>query len=70
MSLRLIENEKTTLANFPDFNLTDAFKILAFSKQQRLPLSIANHKKTLIKDKVIDTLSDLELNTALISLPG
>lgn len=70
MSLRLIENEKVTLANQPDFNLTDAFKVLAFSKENRIPLAIAPRKKSLIKDKVIDNLSDLELNCALISLPG
>lgn len=55
----------------PDFNLTDAFKVLAFSKQNKMPLAIApKRKKTILKDKVVDALNDLELNCALISLPG
>jgi hypothetical protein len=54
----------------PDFNLTDAFKVLAYGKANRMPLAIAPKRKTVLKDKVIDQLTDLELNCSLISLPG
>jgi len=58
MSSKMIESEKCLLLSQPDFNVNDAFKVLVLA-QKRNNNQISKQ-----------TFSDLELNTALLGLPG
>lgn len=60
MSIKTIEQEKLLLLNHSDFNLNDAFKVIV--KQKKEPGKIIQASK--------QVLSNLELNAALLSLPG
>lgn len=60
MSVKTIEEEKTQILQFVDFNVNDAYKVLIQHKREQ--------GRQILASKV--DLSDLELNTALLSLPG
>lgn len=60
MSVKTIEEEKIQILQFVDFNVNDAYKVLIHGKRDQGRPALASK---------VD-LSDLELNAALLSLPG
>ena len=60
MSVKTIEEEKIKILQFVDFNVNDAYKVLIHGKRDQ--------GRPVLASKV--DLSDLELNAALLSLPG
>lgn len=59
-SVKTIEEEKKLLFSHSDFNLNDAFKMLALSKNKVGDYTQPSKQK----------MNDLELNAALLGLPG
>lgn len=59
-AVKTIEEEKKLLMAFPDFNLNDAFKMLALSKNRAGDYTQPSRQ----------IMNDLELNVALLRLPG
>lgn len=60
-ALKTIENEKTMLLQYADFNVNDAFKVLVSQKKDVHGFTVQASKQT---------LSEMELNASLLSLPG
>ena len=61
MSVKTIEDEKMQLLRFDDFNVNDAYKVLIHQKKDYGGRKVPASRQT---------LSDLELNTGLLALPG
>lgn len=59
-AIKTIEAEKGLLLQYSDFNLNDAYKILALQKNKAGDYTQPSKQR----------LSDLELNAALLALPG
>ena len=63
MSLKTIEKDKMLLLEMKDFNLNDAFKILAYN-QHKQPNPINGNKELTMQ------IGNIELNQSLLGLPG
>lgn len=68
MCIKTIEDEKTTLANFKDFNLNDAFKVILYGIKPYAARGSALSSAALDGKK--KDVGDLELNTSLLLFPG
>ena len=60
MSIIAIEEEKSLLLKFSDFNVNDAYKVLVNQKKEPGMLMQASKQ----------VMTNLELNAALLALPG